>query len=52
MIPVAVTDKFQIILPDEMGPPATVEEMDCQALANIIDMTCTLEGRKIQIEFN
>ena len=47
VIDVHVTDKFQIILPDEMSPPATLEEMDCKALANIKDMTCVLEGRKI-----
>jgi len=35
-----------------MGPPATLEEMDCKALANIKDMTCVLEGRKIHILFN
>lgn len=35
-----------------MGPPADIEAMKCTKLENIIDMTCTLDGRIIEIIFN
>jgi hypothetical protein len=51
-IPVFKGDQLSFVLPDEVGAPANVDEMQCKGTSNVIDLTCSVVDKTITIIFN